>query len=413
MTTTTIHTTVLAVQCALFQHTIPSELWSIVLAYLQRPLLPGKESIRAAVDLWFSHRQHTLLEYGPMSHWDTHNVTNMLYLFSRNIRNPLIEDDLIPDITHWDTSAVTNMGDMFSGCTMFNQPIGCWSVHRVTNMSDMFHRCLNFNQPLNAWDVRNVTNMSAMFYSATSFNQPVGEWDVQKVENVSTMFDGAIAFNQPLHTWRLTHPQLRTKGFLRKAKAYNQPLPITTAMGGGFTEKGALSTAVHLWFTDRQTCQALYGHLTEWNVRDVTDMSGLFANRRGFNESLANWNVSRVTSMKSMFTGSLHFNQPLDTWDVRNVTDMSGMFNWATAFNQSLSAWRLDSVRDMSKMFCVSTAFKQRIRIEIVDDKGEIVRNIDCNGGLDGEVVVWRVRDDCVVDDVFLGCGGATVPSQL
>ena len=41
------------------------------------------------------------------------------------------------------------------------------------------------------------------------------------------------------------------------------------------------------------------------------------------------------------------FNQPIDNWDVSNVTQMSGMFNGATAFNQPLNSWNTSNVGNM------------------------------------------------------------------
>ena len=38
--------------------------------------------------------------------------------------------------------------------------------------------------------------------------------------------------------------------------------------------------------------------------------------------------------MVCLFDGAINFNQPLNNWDVSNVTNMSGMFYCATSFNQ-------------------------------------------------------------------------------
>jgi len=39
-----------------------------------------------------------------------------------------------------------------------------------------------------------------------------------------------------------------------------------------------------------------------------------------------NWDVSNVTYMSGMFDGAEFFNQPLNKWNVSNVENMYGMF---------------------------------------------------------------------------------------
>ena len=43
------------------------------------------------------------------------------------------------------------------------------------------------------------------------------------------------------------------------------------------------------------------GHISEWDVSDVTDMSGLFKNNTNFNEFLRNWDISNIKNTKLMF----------------------------------------------------------------------------------------------------------------
>ena len=71
-----------------------------------------------------------------------------------------------------------------------------------------------------------------------------------------------------------------------------------------------------------------YGPIAGWDVRNVTDMSDMFADAAAFNGDLSGWDVRHVTDMTRMFEGAAAFNGDLSGWDVRNVTDMSGMF-WA------------------------------------------------------------------------------------
>jgi len=102
--------------------------------------------------------------------------------------------------------------------------------------------------------------------------------------------------------------------------------------------------------------------LDNWNVSNVTDMSGMFA-ASSFNQPLDNWDVSSVTDMSSMFSGATSFNQSLNDWDVSGVTDMSSMFSGATSFNQPLDNWNVSNVTNMSGMLSSAHAFNQDIRV--------------------------------------------------
>ena len=49
----------------------------------------------------------------------------------------------INNINFWDTSAITNMSSMFSGCSLFNQPL-TFNTSLVSNMNAMFSSCPAF-----------------------------------------------------------------------------------------------------------------------------------------------------------------------------------------------------------------------------------------------------------------------------
>ncbi|WP_188505791.1 BspA family leucine-rich repeat surface protein [Parapedobacter pyrenivorans] len=84
-------------------------------------------------------------------------------------------------------------------------------------------------------------------------------------------------------------------------------------------------------------------NINEWDVSTVTNLSNLFEDVTGFNQSLDNWDVSNVTSLNFLFDGASSFNQPLDTWDVSSVTNFDYLFRDASSFDQSLDAWNLES----------------------------------------------------------------------
>ena len=96
-----------------------------------------------------------------------------------------------------------------------------------------------------------------------------------------------------------------------------------------------------------------HGHINDWDVSLVTDMSEMFGMFKGFsfNQPLNNWNVSNVTNMSGMFAGCTTFDQPLNSWNVSNVTNMSCMFRDCHLFDQPLNRWNVSNVTNMSNMF--------------------------------------------------------------
>ena len=109
----------------------------------------------------------------------------------------------------------------------------------------------------------------------------------------------------------------------------------------------------------KQATIAKYGHIKDWNVTHVTDMSTLFERTRDFNEDISNWDVSHVTTMNGMFKNANSFNQPLNAWNVSQVTTMNYMFNYANSFNQPLNEWNVSHVTYMNYMFKNANSFNQ------------------------------------------------------
>ena len=88
------------------------------------------------------------------------------------------------------------------------------------------------------------------------------------------------------------------------------------------------------------TNETLKEAVNEWNSKetdeDETDEDGWHDDKIGEvikkYGHISTWDVSEVTNMNGIFAGS-SFNLPLDSWDVSKVTDMSLMFFNATAFS--------------------------------------------------------------------------------
>ena len=112
----------------------------------------------------------------------------------------------------------------------------------------------------------------------------------------------------------------------------------------------------------KENIEAMYGHISKWDVSRVTNMSKLFHIKEYFNDNISEWDVSNVQSMKCMFEGAKSFNQPLNNWNVSNVEDMSDMFYYACSFNQPLNNWNVSNVTEMTSMFECAKSFNQSLK---------------------------------------------------
>jgi surface protein len=119
--------------------------------------------------------------------------------------------------------------------------------------------------------------------------------------------------------------------------------------------------AVALWCSNRAEAEEKYGHISDWDVSCVTDMSYLFHGKLLFNDDISRWNVYNVTNMCGMFSLAHSFNQPIGNWNVSKVTDMSLMFGCAYVFNQPIGNWNVSNVMDMDRMFQGTREFNQHV----------------------------------------------------
>ena len=76
----------------------------------------------------------------------------------------------------------------------------------------------------------------------------------------------------------------------------------------------------------RDVAETFYGHISDWDTSEVTDMSKLFKGVKDFDDDISCWDVSNVTNMRGMFAGALNFNQSIGTWKTGKVVGMRGMF---------------------------------------------------------------------------------------
>ena len=98
-----------------------------------------------------------------------------------------------------------------------------------------------------------------------------------------------------------------------------------------------------------------YIDVSDWDVSNVTDMSGMFFMCKELKSvgDISKWNVSKVTDMNSMFDecNELEFIGDISKWNVSNVTNMGHMFNSCNNFNQDISNWDVSKVMFKYRMF--------------------------------------------------------------
>ena len=105
-----------------------------------------------------------------------------------------------------------------------------------------------------------------------------------------------------------------------------------------------IRVAVKAWLEDEQEATRLYGHISDWDTSQVTNMERMFTCAHSFNQPLKSWDTSKVTTMEGMFWSASSFNQPLNSWRTSKVTNMMCMFHSATKFNEPLDHWDISSV---------------------------------------------------------------------
>ena len=102
--------------------------------------------------------------------------------------------------------------------------------------------------------------------------------------------------------------------------------------------------------------------VSEWDVSNVTNMEGLFANCVKFNCDLSKWDVSNVENMYAMFDACrwTFEGKGLDKWDVSNVENISYMFDYCTSLNCNLNNWNVSKVKKNSGVFQGTRGIKNK-----------------------------------------------------
>jgi surface protein len=157
-------------------------------------------------------------------------------------------------------------------------------------------------------------------------------------------------------------------GLIDDVRIYNRALSASDVQAlynlekpGAVLTDNNFTTARDLWFSNQASAMATYGHISNWDVSGVTNMSNTFKEKTTFDEDISRWDVSNVTNMQGMFEGATSFNQPIGSWDFSSVTHARSMFNGASSFNQPIGDWNTSSANRIEYMFSGASSFDQNI----------------------------------------------------
>ena len=164
-----------------------------------------------------------------------------------------------------------------------------------------------------------------------------------------------------------------------------------------------LRDAVAEWLKDESKAKKKYGHISDWDTSQVTNMESLFDDASSFDEPIGNWDVSNVKDMSRMFNYARSFNQSLNNWDVSNVKNMNCMFYKAGSFNQPLNNWDVSNVERMSYMFNDAGSFNQPLNNWDVSNVKDMSRMFYNAGSFNQPLNNWDVSNVEKMSEMFSG----------
>ena len=317
----------------------------------------------------YSNRNFVL----DLSGFDTSNVTDMSYMFNQT---GAYSANFVLDLgDNFDSSNVTDMSYMFNEIALntseFYLDLSSLDTENVIDMSYMFNASgyysPNFSVNLSNFDTSNVINMMYMFYqtgySSPNFNLDVSNFDTSKVTNMYAMFchTGFKSNMFNLDVSNFDTSNVTDMGYMFAYTGYNSP-DFSLNLSNFDTSK--VTNMAYMFSNTAYNSLGFTLDVSNFDTSNVTDMSEMFANLGVYSTKLeldlSSFDTKNVTKMYKMFY-QVGYNSPIFTLDVSNfntsnVTDMSYMFaytGYATEnFVLDLTSFNTSKVTTMYRMFC-------------------------------------------------------------
>lgn len=187
-----------------------------------------------------------------------------------------------------------------------------------------------------------------------------------------------------------------------------------------------LQTAINLWCTDQNTALANFGHITNWDTSDVTDMGNLLCGvnhasymayckgglsycglteSQTFDEDLSGWDTSKVTTFHNMFQSAYNFKGVgLEHWDTSKVTSFEHMFWDATSFQGLVDNWDTSNVVNMDHSFKGFVEFNPDISQWDVGSVAIFFFTFSACFAFNADISSWNTAKTTTMEYMFTAC---------
>ena len=278
-----------------------------------------------------------------------------------------------------------------------------------------------FDQDISGWDISKVTtgldtyNSSGASHSDPLFNISSEYYFVVKRtpldnSNIQTAVNNALSAGNSIEEYG--------------GHISNWHVSNVTNMSQLFKNKTTFNEDISSWDVSNvtnmnqifHTASAFNSPLNSWNVSKVTDIGYIFQNCGQFNQPLNNWNVSNVTTMYSGIANAPSFNQDLNNWNVSKVTQMGAMFNSAAKFNGNISSWNTAKVISMNYMFNRTYDFNSDISSWNVSNVTNMDSMFRDSTSFNADISSWNVSKVLNMQSIFanyLGASSANYPNSF